>query len=837
MRELTFLHAKRLRFGKTFDAALRPREQTHPKLVWSAVRTYGRLTGALDTLREASDKGWALLGAGLRDGRTLEGVSRESQVDPDALQDVLRLDFDGPAWPRQPRVRPGVRPVRTLAAMLEALGLAGLRAVHHWSSSMGIKPGLRVHVLVELETPLPSAAIANWMAAANAGPLRELHTLTDSGVNVSWALDRALAHCASLLFLGDPGFATPDQDPFKGKNRWGVLWPDAKKRFDLVDPGPPSPHLRAEVLNALRAKKGLPKLPDKFKTRKIQNHQVLVDPKVLEGVSVTDMWPDGDWIRCNLNNGDSNAYYARAESPKLLFSFKPDEPVYRMQDVCSPEFQEALKQHGEDFAEKHKPKNPSSIQKKDDRISVLGVDRDTGAYFVWLAEKNKLGGPRFMPKGAAVDVFRSATGAAKAPNPIQHWTIVYDPWKPQYDLDAFMFNKYVPPEIDPHESPWPTIHALIQHVVPEPEAEQFLYDWLAWIWQNRTKPITGLLMQGAMGTGKNLVIEEIMFPVVGPDNTATINFTELVSDYNTFLGERLLVHIEEIHAAAFIGYKGKEAMAIWRQLTTGAKRMSREIFQAKREIELRAAFVLSSNSHVPLASSLDDRRVSYMPRQETPLTQTGMLDEGIDKFKAKLKSELPGFAWMLAVRGVTSDRVSSPLRNAARDQALEDSVPPHDQTARAIADRDGDFFLVVAEDRDLPGANHDYASAYGEFAAMARSRYHAFLRALVDAASRDKEHFVPTAQWQHVFVYVCEWTKNQRVGWITRRHGVTMDSVSKIDGIAKRGHSLKWIVDPERLEGWRVKFENDSRRNPNLKPSPKPKPKRHLESVKKPGER
>lgn len=817
MRHLTFIYSKDVKYRKRFDASLRTRKMVHPRKVWSADLPYATLAKALPDLRAASENGWALVGAPIDEGKTLNGESRADKINKNAMQDVLRLDFDGPLWPTSHRT-----PKPKLNHMLKAFGLDGVSSVVHWSASMGIKPGLRAHVLVELKTPVAHEAVVNWIARINAGPLRGLQKLTDSKLNISWALDSHLAHVSTLFFLGDPEFEDETQNPFQGRTRWESLC-DNGRRYSLKNPGPVPKDTRVEILTELREKENLPALPPKLKTRRSGKHTVLVDRAAVDGVEVTDMWLDGDWIRCNLNHGDSCAYYTPVDNPRLLHSFKPDEPVYWMKDVCdNGEGEEDWAEVLRNLAKERKAlqkKSVPSVMKQDQGITVVGVDQETGSYFVWMNSPTELGAPKYMTRHSAVDIFRSRTGAKTAPDPIQHWEMVYDPWEVQYDLERRLFNKYVPSAVEVRAGPWLTAEALIRHVIPEDAAREFFYDWLAYILQRRAKPITGLLMQGAMGTGKNLVIEEIAFPLVGAANTATISFGQLVASYTTYLAEKLLIHIEEVDSAAFTGHKGKEAQAIWRQLTTGGRLMSREIFQAHKEIDLRTAFILSSNSRAPLATSLDDRRVSYMPRQEQPLREAdpSLLADGIDKLKQRLKSDLPGLARFLHDRKVESRRVNHPLRNEARDQALLDAVPIHEQVAMALAKNDGNFFLYAASDRELPGQPPGpLAGPKGEWAALVRMRYHDLLETLVDHAVRGVKHFLSVAEIAMLFKYVCEWEDDQRVGWITRRYGMTMKTIRKMDGVSRRGHLFKWKTDPAFLEEWRLKFADKRRKRPGL---------------------
>jgi len=815
---LTLLYSKKVRMAKSFDLGLKPRQPSHPPRLWSRAIPWGSLHEALEDLERASERGEALLGGPVKDGRMLRGESRANRVDNAAPVDLLRLDFDG-----LPAGASGLAPVPAAAcsssapgdalkAVLGSLGAGRAPGLAHWSASMGVRAGLRAHVLLPLGPPRAPEAVKRWMQDANLGPLRAFQRLTDSGTGVSWALDTALASPSQLLYLGDPSFEDPAADPFAGRSRWFRVGDAGAPPFSLPDPDSATPwrERRAGLLAALRAAKGLPPLPADPKTRKSRwQTVVVVDPALTAQVSVSELWLDGDWIRANVNGGDSCAYWAHASNPKLLFSFKPDEPVWRLEDVCP----EDLWRHVEELraewghSKRQRSERPSEELERRDGALVMGVDADSGRYFVWKDGDAELSSPRWLSRVGAMDVYMARSGARQRPTFVPDWRVVYDPWGPRFDLAARVLNTYSPPDVEPAEGECPAVDALFAHVVPDPSSREHLLDWLAWLSCRREKPNTAVVLQGFLGTGKNLLVEEVFFPLVGGSNAMTLGLPALVGPYNDFLARLLLIHVEEIDMGSLARSERGKAMASLRSIVTGQRMAMRPIYGAWSERDVKAALVMSTNRQVPLAVDSGERRVNFMPRQETPLHETEILAGGVEALKARIAAELPAFAAALAARPVDRDRLARPLDNPARREAIEEAVPRHELAAKAVSEGDGDWFLAEWEDRE-PSSGAPFADA----SSMSRPRLAVwgFLGELVACAGAGADHFVAVPVWQLVFKWLCEWPDGKRLGWLVKRWGVEFDAVRRVGGVPRRGCEVRWTVSPARLEAWTAKFAEAS---------------------------
>jgi hypothetical protein len=100
-------------------------------------------------------------------------------------------------------------------------------------------------------------------------------------------------------------------------------------------------------------------------------------------------------------------------------------------------------------------------------------------------------------------------------------------------------------EVTDHEiRPW-LDH--VEYIMPDPVEREVFFDWLAHLVQ-RQKPKANfaVLIGGAQGIGKNLMIEPII-RVLGPGNTRSASEPEIKDKYTTWLAERELVIMEEIY--------------------------------------------------------------------------------------------------------------------------------------------------------------------------------------------------------------------------------------------------------------------------------------------------
>lgn len=87
----------------------------------------------------------------------------------------------------------------------------------------------------------------------------------------------------------------------------------------------------------------------------------------------------------------------------------------------------------------------------------------------------------------------------------------------------------------------------VAYIIPDPTEREVFLDWLAHLVQRRQpKANFAVLIGGAQGIGKNLMIEPII-RVLGPGNARSASEPEVKDKYTTWLAERELVIMEEIY--------------------------------------------------------------------------------------------------------------------------------------------------------------------------------------------------------------------------------------------------------------------------------------------------
>ncbi len=96
-------------------------------------------------------------------------------------------------------------------------------------------------------------------------------------------------------------------------------------------------------------------------------------------------------------------------------------------------------------------------------------------------------------------------------------------------------------------SPPGVINKIIDHVLGNDMATlDHFYNWLATIIQFKTRAGTAWVLQGTQGTGKGLLMHNILTPLFGYENVAAKRMEELESQFTEFMENKFIVFIDEI---------------------------------------------------------------------------------------------------------------------------------------------------------------------------------------------------------------------------------------------------------------------------------------------------
>ncbi len=233
------------------------------------------------------------------------------------------------------------------------------------------------------------------------------------------------------------------------------------------------------------------------------------------------------------------------------------------------------------------------------------------------------------------------------------------------DEENSFVNRYIPTKVmqnvlnadKVYQEVPPNIKRLILHICGESD---FLYekfiDWIAYIFQRRSKTYIAWIFQGVQGVGKDFFMDQILRPIFGYEHCATIDQKRLVSQFNTILEENVFLTLNEIQTDFSAGDSNLIAARIKMLIT------DKHIPIEGKGINIRHGLnnvnVMGfSNKFNTVHLEQGDRRFNVCPRQETKLINCDWLPElkNTKSLEPIIQKELPQFTMHLATRPITDD--------------------------------------------------------------------------------------------------------------------------------------------------------------------------------------
>lgn len=237
----------------------------------------------------------------------------------------------------------------------------------------------------------------------------------------------------------------------------------------------------------------------------------------------------------------------------------------------------------------------------------------------------------------------------------------------------------------------PVIRAVLKHVMGNDNecVERFL-NWLAVIYQNNARTETAWVWTGVEGTGKGVIINEVLRPVF--QYVAVQSVRDVASQFN---GELERVQILNIDEAEIIGRDASTVESFLKMAITAPTLRLEQKYQAARTVSNYLNIILTSNKYVVGKLSATDRRFSIARSQDNPITS---LFPDTDKLVKQLRSELPAFCGYLGSRDADRALARTPMRTNAKDQMTEASMTEPEAFARALKRGDLDWLMDAFAD-------------------------------------------------------------------------------------------------------------------------------------------
>lgn len=557
---------------------------------------------------------------------------------------------------------------------------ADVSYVFQHSSSAGVTkaPGLRGHIFLLLDKPIVPSLLKEWLRDQNLS-LNGLHTqltLAANGMTLKWPLDISTCQNDKLIYIAPPRcFNVPDSIGAGSR----IVYKKKTIEFapaPVVTTSPAS--IDAEVEKAiirLRDKAGLPKRKAKLKNQGALN--LLTNP---DTAVITDTKEARGFVYVNLNGGDSWAYYFPANNPDILYNFK-GEPLVRTRDIA-PDFYADYRQQLANVEYGNVTPYVFREPRRDAYYNIL-YNKDTDQLDLCSQAGSTQKLSDFMAQYGQV-----------CPDPIHDWTVEFDPRKTEvikpYDkwVNLFRPTSFIrtAKDCDFGSDVPPIIRKVIWSLTGNDEESFWRFiNWLAFLFQTREKIGTSWVFHGTYGTGKGILLNRILRPLLGDEHVVEFTTQNFEDEFNGQLERCLVLWLDEFQVAS--AKNADTVMNKLRNYITEPRINIRGMRQQGFNTQSFMNVIVATNHSDPVRLAPNERRFNVAPAQERALKIT---HSEVDMIKEELIS-FAGYLWHFDVNENNARRV---MENAARDQMIVASQTSMDSFFQALRSGNMDYFLM-----------------------------------------------------------------------------------------------------------------------------------------------
>lgn len=368
----------------------------------------------------------------------------------------------------------------------------------------------------------------------------------------------------------------------------------------------------------------------------------------------------------------------------------------------------------------------------------------------WLCKQH--GGPALKIADLPAGVFSFEPGNPKVAvcDSRGVWTI--NEW-----VEPVIRSQAIPSNVCP-----PIIAAVLSHVLgDDPVSVERFINWLSVAYQTNRPTGTAWIWSGGQGTGKGLVVNKVLKPLLGEDYCLQKHAGELTEQFNAFLEKCVLLNVDEADFKGGVKSGLDAKMRIW---ITGSRLSVRGMHEILREVPNYLNVILTSNLTVVADLPRGDRRFSVSPPQCVQLTAKF---PDTDELVKQIELELPRFAGYLKQYPADAQLARTAMQSAAKAEMIEAAETGPTQFAVALRDRNLQYFVDSCSDLS------DFSVRAGE--AQLKEQFRAALLRWADDSIKGLETAVRTSLlcdiYNLIFRQRDEMTP-ERVGKFLRKHGV-----------------------------------------------------------------
>lgn len=673
--QLTFLEADvalTKSYTKNRDGTYTGSSYPNVFLVTSHVEQPESLADFCKVLSQHASKGHCLLSNNLT--QPLVKESRAKKAIKGELRSWIIIDIDG------------LKNIDSAEEVIDLLPrqFRDVSYIIQHSPSSGIKLGIRVHVFFMLEDQTAPAIIKDWLMYTNLATqsLSDQITLSKNARACTYPLDVVPNDNGRIIYISAPecvGFSDPVTD------RVTLV----TKKYDTLQFSFSSMTQaqlltkRNERISKLREAAGLVTDKKGAKIYEVRGTKEFVRDDYVEPARITSYEEDNDrFMRCNLDGGDSFAYYYHRNNPVYLHNFK-GEPSVKL-SILDPHYYETVAL----------PYSEGLVTTT--KQAFVFRDKFNDGYYVGIRKEAEIiEQPNACQAKDKIEAYFMQHGGM-VPDPIMTYERTFNPTSEvQWLPDNEEFNTWRPTYYMINATAATTIPPIIKRIISHAlgghdDTTRHFLNWLAYIYQTRKKSGTAWVLHGCPGTGKGLLVNSIIKPIFGADYMMPIQIRGLRDNFNSWMEHKLFVNVDEARAED-AGHDTKavvDALKLWITEETVA---IRAMHTDHRDAPSFVNFIFTTNDFGILPIQDGDRRFNVGYRQDTPIIIT-------DKEVDEIKNELSQFAGYLLAFTVDTSAVRTPLENEAKEQLKLAASSSVDEFMRAFRDEDFEYFYSAYDE-------------------------------------------------------------------------------------------------------------------------------------------
>lgn len=814
--KVTFLEATNgLRLSKQYSKQSGFQPYPHVKSVTSHRHDIPVSEDGLEQLekliREHGRKGHCMLKGDIK--RDIIDESRAGLSDKVSLSNLLIIDIDGIVLPHTVAPKEGIRAtdVNVIAQTVISLlpkELHNVSYIAQASSSLGFKAErVSLHIFMLLTVAMPPKTIKLWLESMNYRHevFRSQLALSVNGQSLKFPIDTSVADNSKVIFIAPPTFNDPEANPFVNDDERIILVKRTNASFDLgslvTKLSPQSNYEQSQsIKNDLRIQSGFKKNTAKIKVINVDNEsrEVLTNPDQMS-INVADT-SSSPYIRCNINGGDSGAYYFNINNPIYMYNFK-DEPIFEIEKADKEFYASIADVFQQELEKQGKSEHP-----------VIFRDFNTDTYFNGIYDPNVNQFTKLRPssKNSLEDFMRSY--GRPMPDFVPDADMSFDPacdktvdiTKVPYYINTFtrteyMLNEKVP--ATPLEVGYavklknicPLIYTLIKHMLGDgdEEVERFI-NWLAYIYQNKQKTGVSWVLSGVPGTGKGVFSYHVLKPLLSESQAPMKTLENMEEQFNSFMQSAMILVVDEFHMASSPGQMrmaNKLKANITNETITIRAMRSNGV-----EVKNYTNFIFLTNHVDAIKIEHGDRRYNIAPRQEVPLREAHPdLIENIPN----IKNELYDFAGVLSSFRYNESLATTAISNEAKDDMRNVSMSVFEEFCEAIKRGKLDYFVDTLEIAP--------SSVFNSSEITTAQR---FVKAWVADAKQNNYTVIPLEHLRTVFHVQTE--QNPRISPTEFRKRILRNNLKlerkRAFGADRHSNPIRginvenWVIDPEELK-------------------------------------